>query len=78
MRVEVIREKPIKQPITEVILHLPPEDANLLRNMFGRLSRAKIKHLWDGKLDNDCDDVVDEIFNFTSGVYNAISEEMKK
>ncbi len=78
MKVEVIRKPPVKQPVTEVILHLAPEDADLLRNMMGRISRAKIRHLWDGKLDNDCDDVVDEIFEFTSGIYNAIAEEMKK
>ena len=72
MEFKVIREE-ITPPIKTVEMHLSVNDANLLRSIVGSLSRAKIKHIYNNKID---DEVTETVFDFINDIYKGLSEEL--
>lgn len=79
MKVKVERESPDPPPISQVVIYLTADEALKLKNLFGSLSRAKIRSAlsFTGVTgQNFSDDQVEDTFHVTAGIYSKMNEQM--
>lgn len=74
MKVTIHREDPDPPPVSFVTIEISKDEAILLRQLTGTLSRNMLRNFFSLELTNN-DELVETMYLLTSGLYRELSEK---